>query len=203
MLQGRWAWPKVSGRLVFHIHRWERLAAHVKQATAGNRATPEGRRFWPPLFWKATLYVTAPGFTSLLFLQLWWQDLSSAYGGYPGGYQAYGWCLLMALMVLTPLTMVRLDTTPGTLPPSGALGGGPRSSGVGLDDGASRSDGLLRRAWVLVAGRMPVTMLGGRAQMGPCSSSCRGSAYCRSPKASASSERALELSTVHQRTPDI
>ena len=190
--------------VMFHCDfGWERLAAHVKQATAGNRATPKGRRFWPPLFWKATLYVTAPGFTSLLFLQLWWQDLSAAYGGYPGGYQAYGWCLLMALMILTPLTMVKLDTTPGTLPPSGALGGGPRSSGAGLDDGTSGSDNLLRRTWVLLAGRMPVALLGGRAQtnQGGSGSSCRGSAHCRSP--SAGSERALELSTVHQGTPDI
>lgn len=241
---------------------WERLAAHVKHATAGNRATPEGRRFWPAIFWKATLYVTVPAFTSLLFLQLWrgsawshaggvlqpkalagegcpsralktvpgstsrlslqtwvsptspavaalracrWQDLSAPYGGYPGGYQAFGWCLLVALMALTPLTMVKLDTQPGTLPPSGALGGGPRSSGSGggldllPDDGGggtSRADGLLRRAGVLLAGRMPVAMMGGRAQSGP--SSSRGSAH-----RSAGSERALELSTPHQGTPDI
>jgi SNF family Na+-dependent transporter len=101
---------------MFHLDfGWARLAAHVRQATIGNKATPRGRKFWPAAFWKLCLYVTAPVITFVLFLQLWAKDLSTPYQGYPAGFQAYGWTLLMALMLLTPVTMFKLDSSPGSL----------------------------------------------------------------------------------------
>ena len=135
---------------MFHLDfGWARLSAHVKQATLGNRATPEGRRFYPPLFWKATLYVTVPAFTLILFLQLLWQDLSTPYGGYSAGYQAYGWCLLLALVLLTPLTMVKVDKAPGTLPPTTGLGTATSSSGPA----SPRWSGRIGRVLVLLTSK--------------------------------------------------
>ena len=65
---------------MFHLDfGWDRLAAHVRQATLGNKATPNGRTFQPVWFWKLCLYVTVPAFTVVLFLQLWVQDLSKPY----------------------------------------------------------------------------------------------------------------------------
>lgn len=130
---------------MFHLDfGWDRLAAHVRQATVGNKATPKGRTFWPAAFWKLCLYVTVPVFTVVLFVQLWVQDLSRPYGGYPAGYQTFGWILLMALMLITPITMFKLDRTPGTLPESKEL------------TQSEAPPGCLKKLLVTLGGRAPV-----------------------------------------------
>ena len=130
---------------MFHLDfGWDRLAAHVRQATLGNKATPNGRTFQPVWFWKLCLYVTVPVFTLVLFVQLWVQDLSTPYGGYPAGYQTFGWTILMALMLLTPVTMFKVDRTPGTLPASSAL------------TQSEAPAGCLKRLLVTLGGRAPV-----------------------------------------------
>ena len=130
---------------MFHLDfGWGRLAAHVRQATLGNKATPDGRTFRPVWFWKLCLYVTVPAFTFVLFVQLWVQDLSKPYGGYPAGYQTFGWIILMALVLLTPVTMLKLDRTPGTLPASSEL---TQSEGCA---------GRLTRLLVALGGSAPV-----------------------------------------------
>ena len=85
---------------------WQRIAAALRLATAGNPSTPNGRFLAPhPLFWRGCLYVTVPVFTLFLFVQLWVTDLQSPYQGYPDGLQAVGWTLLAILLVITPLTL--------------------------------------------------------------------------------------------------
>ena len=104
--------------MMFHADfGWRRLAAHVRIATLGSVRTPSGRGFAPQLYWKLCLCVTAPLFTGLLFIQLLVEDLTTPYGGYPAGLLAFGWCLLVALLIIAPLGWFKLDRTPGSLPP--------------------------------------------------------------------------------------
>merc|ERR1712194_349135 len=95
------------------------------------KATPDGRKFQPVWFWKLCLYVTVPVFTVVLFVQLWVQDLSKPYGGYPRGYQTFGWTILMALMLVTlggraPVWKAYADSTQAhpSAPPSQRPSGG-------------------------------------------------------------------------------
>ena len=173
---------------MFHLDfGWDRLAAHVKQATVGNRATPNGRVFWPVAFWKLCLYVTVPVFTAVLFVQLWVQDLSRPYGGYPAGYQTFGWILLMALMLITPITMCKLDQTPGSLPASRGLAQ------------SEPPPGFLKKLQATLVGRVPVwTSYAGSSPANP---SVPSSLHPRGGGGGSSSSSVVELSAVVAQAP--
>ena len=100
---------------------WARFENAIRTATIGNSSTPNGRTLLPHAnYWRLCLYVTAPIFTSSLFVQLWVQDVQKAYGGYPASLQACGWTLLALLLCITPLTMGQ--SAPGSLPALTARG---------------------------------------------------------------------------------
>uniref|UniRef100_A0A7S3EXJ0 Uncharacterized protein n=1 Tax=Haptolina ericina TaxID=156174 RepID=A0A7S3EXJ0_9EUKA len=98
---------------------WTRFEAAIRQATLANRSTPGGRYLFPhPQYWRFCLYVTVPGFTMFLFIQLWREDTSRRYSAYPGGLQAVGWTLISLLLAIAPLTF--WQTSKGSLEPMSA-----------------------------------------------------------------------------------
>lgn len=100
---------------------YERLASALKEATKGNKGTPDGRNLFPLWLCRIDFHFTVPVVSGALALYLLQTDIREPYGGYSAGLNGYGWSLFALLVIVSFLTIWKRD--PGSLPETDTQGG--------------------------------------------------------------------------------
>lgn len=93
----------MEGLLFTWFFGFTRMTTHIKKVTYGNAETPEGQDMFPTFLWRVAIPITMPVFSLLLFLNLFYGDVTAPYGDYEFWLLFIGWSMLAFLMILTPL----------------------------------------------------------------------------------------------------
>ncbi|CAJ1946228.1 unnamed protein product [Cylindrotheca closterium] len=88
---------------------YQRLEYALAKATYNNPSTPTGRRLGPASLCKLDFFFTVPILAGALALYLIVLDFMDGYGSYPKFVQAWGWVILVLILIISFSTLYKKD----------------------------------------------------------------------------------------------